>query len=142
MATDNSCVLLAGRHPLLAEAIRGLLEASFDAVVMVADQTSLLESAGRLRPRLAIVELAMGKGDLAGLLAGLRARCPELHVLVLGMHDEACVAEFAVRAGADRFLDKRRIATDLLPAVAELLGDETHEDENVPAGVPEPEGVP
>jgi DNA-binding NarL/FixJ family response regulator len=142
MTTDNSCVLLAGQHPLLAEAIRGLLETSFDAVVMVADRNSLLESAGRLRPRLAIVELAMGKGDLAGLLAGLRARCPDLRVLVLGMHDETSVAQFVIRAGADRFLDKRRVATDLLPAVAELLGNETHKDEGVPAGLPEPEGVP
>ena len=142
MVNDNSCVLLAGQHPLLAEAIRGLLETSFDAVVMVADRNSLLESAGRLAPRLAVVELAIGKGDLAGLLAGLRARCPRLQVIVLAMHDEACVAEFVIRAGADRFLDKRRIATDLLPAVAELLGDETHEDEEVPAGVSEPEGIP
>jgi len=36
-----NCVLLADRHHGLSEGVRGLFETAFDAVVMVADETSL-----------------------------------------------------------------------------------------------------
>lgn len=121
MTGASSCVLLAGRNPLLAEGIRGLLQPAFDAVVMVADHASLVESAVRLGPGLVILDLALGHGDLAGLIGRLRAASPSLKVLVLGMHDELCVAAATIRAGADAFVVTRDIATKLVPAVSALL---------------------
>ena len=59
---DIRCVLLADRHPGLVEGLRGLLEAAFDAVVMVADEVSLRESATRLKVALAIVDLSLTRG--------------------------------------------------------------------------------
>ena len=53
-----NCVLLADRHHGLTEGVRGLLESSFDAVVMVADETSLFQSAEQLQPAVAIVDLS------------------------------------------------------------------------------------
>jgi hypothetical protein len=51
MSTEAvKCVLLADRHHGLSEGIRGLLESELEAVVMVADETSLIESAAKLRP--------------------------------------------------------------------------------------------
>jgi hypothetical protein len=55
-----SCVLLADRHHGLPEGVRGLLETAFGTVVMVADEVSLLEGAGRLRPDVAVVEPRAG----------------------------------------------------------------------------------
>ena len=55
MSAENiHCVLLADRHHGLTEGIRGLLETLFDAVVMVADEPSLQESAVRLQPSAAV----------------------------------------------------------------------------------------
>ena len=54
-----SCVLLADRHHALTEGVRGLLETSFESVVMVADEVSLLEGAIRLRPDVAVVDLSV-----------------------------------------------------------------------------------
>lgn len=51
------CVLLADRHHGLSEGLRSLLETIFEAVVMVADEHSLFETARRLRPTLAVVDL-------------------------------------------------------------------------------------
>jgi ActR/RegA family two-component response regulator len=58
-----SCVLLADRHHGLTEGVRGMLESAFDAVVMVADEPSLLESAARLQPTLAVVDLSLARGE-------------------------------------------------------------------------------
>jgi DNA-binding NarL/FixJ family response regulator len=123
MVVSNRCVLLAGKNPLLAEGIRGLLQPVIGSVVMVADRGSLLENVGRLVPALAIIDLAMGRGDIKGLIDRLRTVCPGLKVLVFGMYDEASVAESLARAGADRFVVTSSIATDLLPAVLAVLGN-------------------
>lgn len=123
MVVANGCVLLAGKNPLLAEGIRGLLQPAIGSVVMVADRGSLLESVDRLKPGLVVVDLAMGRGDLKGLIERLRAGCPGLKVLVFGAYDEASAAESTIRAGADRFVVTSRIATDMLPAVWAVFGN-------------------
>jgi DNA-binding NarL/FixJ family response regulator len=118
-----SCVLLADRHQGLTEGVRGLLETAFGAVVMVADEASLLESASRLQPDVAVVDLSLAQNSGLDWLRAVRQRCPELRVIVLSVHDEESVRRAAMEAGADAFVLKRAIATDLLPAVALVGGD-------------------
>jgi two-component system secretion response regulator SsrB len=117
-----SCVLLADRHHGLTEGVRGLLETAFGTVVMVADETSLLEGAGRLRPDVAVVDLSLARDSGLGWLQALRQRCPDLKVIVLSVHDEQTVRRAAMDAGADAFVLKRAIATDLLVAVERVRG--------------------
>ena len=109
--------MLADRHHGLTEGVRGLLETTFGTVVMVADEASLLEGASRLRPDLAVVDLSLARDGGLGWLRVIRERCPEMHVIVLSVHDEDCVRDAAMAAGADAFVLKRAILTDLLPAV-------------------------
>jgi len=115
-----SCVLLADRHHGLTESVRGLLETAFGSVVMVADEASLLEAAARLRPEVAIVDLSLARDSGLGWLRALRQRCPDLKVIVLSVHDERSVRSAAMAAGADAFVLKRAIATELLPVVDAL----------------------
>jgi two-component system secretion response regulator SsrB len=112
-----NCVLLADRHHGVSEGIRGLLETTFDAVVMVADETSLFETAGRLTPTLAVVDLSLVRGQSLEWLKRLRAECPAMKLIVISVHDQISVREAALAAGADGFVLKRSIATDLLSAV-------------------------
>jgi two-component system secretion response regulator SsrB len=118
--TQVSCVLLADRHHGLTEGVRGLLEAEFGTVVMVADEASLLEGAARLQPEVAVVDLSLARGNDLGWLEALRQRCPDLKLVVLSVHDEQSAYQTAMQAGADAFVLKRDIATDLLPAIARV----------------------
>ena len=115
--TPPSCVLLADRHHGLTEGVRGLLETAFGTVVMVADEASLLEGAVRLQPEVAIVDLSLARDHSLDWLRSLRQRCPDLKVIVLSVHDEQSVCRAALEAGADAYVLKRMIATDLLAAV-------------------------
>jgi DNA-binding NarL/FixJ family response regulator len=115
-----SCVLLADRHHGFTEGVRTLLETAFATVIMVADTASLLEGAGRLRPDVAVVDLSLARDGDLGWLGALRQRSPGLKVIVLSVHDEQSVRRAAMEAGADDFVLKRAIATDLLPAVDRL----------------------
>ena len=117
-----SCVLLADRHHGLTEGVRGLLETAFGTVVMVADEASLLEGAVRLCPEVAIVDLSLARDSGLGWLRALCERCPDLKVIVLSVHDEDCIRNAALEAGADAFVLKRAISTDLLPAIDALTG--------------------
>ena len=112
-----SCVLLADRHHGLTEGVRGLLETVFGTVVMVADEASLLEGAVRLRPEVAVVDVSLARDSGLGWLRAVRRRCPDLKIIVLSVHDEESVRSAALAAGADAFVLKRAIVTDLLPAV-------------------------
>jgi len=120
--TRPSCVLLADRHHGLTEGVRGLLRSTFGTFVMVADEASLLEGADRIRPDVAIVDISLAQDSGLGWLRALRQRCPEVKVIVLSVHDEQCVRRAAMDAGADSFVLKRAIATDLLDAVEYVRG--------------------
>ena len=111
------CVLLAVRHHALTEGVRELLETEFGTVVMVANKESLLEGASRLRPEVAVVDLSLAQDGCLGWLRALRAQSADLRIIVLSVHDEQSVREAAMAAGADAFVLKMAIATDLLPAV-------------------------
>lgn len=118
-----NCALLADRHDGLTEGVRTLLRAEFGTIVMVADAASLLEGAGRLQPDVAVVDLSLAQdGDLAWL-EEVRRRCPGLKVIVLSVHDEQAVRRAAMAAGADAFVFKRDIWTDLMPAVERVRRD-------------------
>lgn len=119
--TTNRCVLLADRHHGLTEGVRGLLEALFETVVMVADSASLQDAAVRIRPRVAVVDLSLGRDSSLDWLRKLRRDCPDMGLIVLSVHDEESVRQAARQAGADGFILKRTVATDLLPAVDAVL---------------------
>ena len=112
-----SCVLLADRHHGLAERMRGLLETAFETVVMVADETSLLEGADRLHPEMTVVDLSLAQDAGLNWLRELRVRSPELKIIVISIHDGQSVRRAAMEAGADAFVVKSAIATDLIAAV-------------------------
>jgi DNA-binding NarL/FixJ family response regulator len=120
------CVLLADRHHGLTEGLYGLLKEAFDAVVMVADETSLHEIASRTRPTVAVVDLSLAQGDSLDGLKRLRSRCPDMKIIVISVHDEPLVRERAMESGVDGFVSKRVLATDLLSTIDAALETAEH----------------
>lgn len=96
----------------------------FSTVVMVADEASLLESADRLQPAAVIADLSLARAENLGWLKRLRASCPKAKLVVLSVHDERSVCAKALEAGADGFIVKRAIATDLIPGIDAVMEGE------------------
>ncbi len=111
---ETHCVLLANAHHGLSEGVRGLLSATFKAVVMVADEVSLFESAGRLQSDLAVVDLALARGNALDFIRRLCNDFPKMKVIAIGVHDQSSVGRSVLEAGANGYVVKRAIATDLL----------------------------
>jgi DNA-binding NarL/FixJ family response regulator len=118
---DPNCVLLADPHHGLSEGVRNLLATMFKSVVMVADEVSLFESAGRLQSDLAIVDLALSHGNALDFVRRLRGRFPDMRLIIVSVHDQPSVSRSVVEAGADAFVGKSAIATDLLTAADAVL---------------------
>jgi DNA-binding NarL/FixJ family response regulator len=124
---SSGSVVLADSHSPMLEGVRSLLEGRFEAVVMVADESSLLHALEKVRPGLAIVDISFPRMDpnSGNIVALLRERFPELKLILLSVHDEPAAAQRMLELGAVAFLLKRSATTDLLPAIEKVLGGAT-----------------
>lgn len=115
--SPEGCVILADRHHGVTEGVRGLLSSTFDTVVMVADERSLLRAARRLHPSLVVADLSLVPGNGLDWLYAFRNLSPGLKLIVLSVHDEPSICGKVLEIGADGFVLKRQLATELLRAV-------------------------
>jgi DNA-binding NarL/FixJ family response regulator len=125
--SETRCVLLADPHHGVSEGVRGLLATKFDAVVMVADEVSLLEVADRMQSDFAVVDLALSRGNALELVRRLRGRFPKMKIVIVSLHDQSSVSQSVLNAGADGFVVKRAIATELLATIDIVLAKRSSE---------------
>jgi len=72
------------------------------------------------RPAVALVDINLSGMNGIMCVAGMKARLPELSVLMLTRHDDADLVFDALRAGASGYLLKKMIATELIPAIEQV----------------------
>lgn len=101
--------------------MRGLLDGLFEVIVMVADETSMVEAVQRMHADLAVVDLSLSAGAGPDLIRRLRDRFPGVGIIAISVGDEPALSRAALAAGADGFITKRAIATDLVPTVEAVL---------------------
>lgn len=114
-------VLLADRHLNLLEGVHGLLETLFDTVVMVSDERSLLAAAATFNPELVVVDLSLPTAQGVNVVRQLLGSFPAMRIVVLSVYDEPALANQLRQAGVSGIVLKRTVATDLVPAVHEVL---------------------
>jgi DNA-binding NarL/FixJ family response regulator len=118
VASQNSnSVILADRNSATGDGIRGLLEVVFDSIYVVADEKSLLMGAGRLAPRLIVLDQSLGVEKLPGLTYELRKLSANSQILVLALSDHPMIARAILKAGANAVVLKRSAGTDLFEAL-------------------------
>jgi CheY-like chemotaxis protein len=79
-----------------------------------------LEKAKELRPKVILLDLVMpGLGGLSAI-PRLRSMMPDVGIIVLTVLDAKAYREPALAAGADDFVAKANLHTDLIPAIQQL----------------------
>jgi DNA-binding NarL/FixJ family response regulator len=114
-------VLLADSHLGMLGGVHGLLDALFETVLMVADERSLMEATTTFKPDLVVVDLSLPNSGEVNIARRLMSQNPDVRLVVLSVHDDPTVAIVVLKAGAAGFVLKRTAATDLAPAVTEVL---------------------
>jgi DNA-binding NarL/FixJ family response regulator len=117
----NECVILADSHLTVLEGLRELLESTFNAIIMVADENSLFRVIDKTRPDMAIIDLSLNASGDINITSKFRSLYPELKFIVLSVYDDPLVAESVIEKGANGFVLKRSVAVDLLAAVQAVL---------------------
>jgi DNA-binding NarL/FixJ family response regulator len=118
--------LLADRHLGMLGGVHSLLEALFETVLMVADERSLEDAVAALKPDVVVVDLSLPGDGERNIARRLMTRYPHLRLIVLSVHDEPAVVAQLLEAGVAGFVLKRAAATDLVPAVQEVLRGSTY----------------
>ena len=116
---DNIRLVLADDHTILREGIRALLEDQPDMAVVgeAEDGRQAVQLTHDLRPNVVLMDIAMP------LLNGLEATRqinrdhPEIHVLVLTMHDNEEYIHEVLAAGASGYVLKQAAASELVAAI-------------------------
>lgn len=120
----KTLILIADDNPTFLGTAARFLEAhstdGLEVVGMANGGKEALALAQKLHPHVILVDLAMP--DLSGLevIPILRETLPEIGIIALTLLDTTGYQEAAMSAGADAFVPKATLTTDLLPAIQQL----------------------
>lgn len=114
-------VFLADDHEAVLRATATLLGPNFEVVGTAMDGRALIEGALRLKPDLIIVDISMPVLNGIESVRQLKQAGSTAKIVFLTVHDDPDFAQAAIAVGASGYVVKPRMASDLIPAVQEVL---------------------
>lgn len=114
-------VLIADDHPLLVDGLRSLLEAhGIEVVAAVADGQAAVTEALRLEPDLVLMDISMPLCDGLTATRLIKARRPEMKILIITTSAEDEDLFEAIKSGACGYLLKTTRGADFIEALQGL----------------------
>jgi DNA-binding NarL/FixJ family response regulator len=114
-------ILMADDHPATLAQTARLVGEQHEVVGTVTNGLDLLAAAARLNPDLIVLDISMP--GLDGLEAARRLKQAGCHsrIVFLTVHEDADYAQEALALGADAYVVKPRVASDLMLAISDAL---------------------
>jgi two-component system nitrate/nitrite response regulator NarL len=121
-------ILLVDDHQIVIDGIRALLATENNVEIKgeAHNGAEALEMLHLLKVDIALMDLdmpAMGGLEATKLI---RAKFPEVKIIVLTMHDEKAMVQSMIDAGADGYLLKNSPKAELLRAISAVSGGESY----------------
>ena len=112
-------ILVADDHGIVREGLRRLLDSESDLSVSAeaSDGREVLEEVDRHRPDVVVLDITMPR--LGGLetLERLRAKHPDVKVILLSVHSDPRFIQSAISLGADGYVLKNGRAAEIVSAI-------------------------
>lgn len=126
-------ILVVDDHPIVRQGLTLLINRENDLTVCAEaeDARTAIQSITSAKPDILVVDISLNGPDGLDLLKDIRARYPELPVLILSMHDESIYAERALRAGAQGYIMKQEASEKVLVALRRILSNEIYVSERI-----------
>jgi DNA-binding NarL/FixJ family response regulator len=118
-------ILLADDHREIRAIVTEMLESDYEILESVTDGRALLEVASKLKPDLCVVDISMPIVDGIEAVALLKASGSKAKIIMLTIYQDDDFVRASFANGASGYVLKKRIATDLVVAVAEVLAGRT-----------------
>lgn len=129
-------ILLADDDDTVRFLLRELLESAgpYEVAAVASDGREAVDTALRVRPEVAVLDLAMPR--MSGLEAAseLRRLLPDCRIVIHSSYSAAMMGQQAIDAGADAYVEKRIKPDHLLATLAGLFPSE----EGLPGAAPSP----
>jgi DNA-binding NarL/FixJ family response regulator len=118
-------VLLADDHVAMLAELRTLLEKDFEIVAAVSDGQQAVDAVHRFDPDVVILDISMPALDGLQTAGELNKAACRAKIIFLTIHEQREYIVAAFSAGASGYVTKRHLATDLIPAIHEVLQGRT-----------------
>jgi len=128
-------VLLADDHQMLLDALKELLEPSYDVVGLVTDGRALLKASEKLQPDIIVLDIAMPKLNGLDAARQLKQSMPTVRLVFMTMNEDPYLVAEAFRAGASAFLLKQAAGLELNRAIERVLKGGTYVTPSVAKGL-------
>jgi two-component system, NarL family, response regulator NreC len=125
-------IVLADDHVLVRQGLKSLLEREgFQVVAEASDGQEALGHVESLQPDFAVMDISMP--TLNGLNAAreMRRSSPKTKTILLTQHDEGQYLREALEAGAQGYVLKNQVASDLLLAIRQVSRGEVYRSPGV-----------
>ena len=116
-------ILVADDNGLVRRGIAALLASDDECEVCgeASNASETLQKAGELLPDMVLLDVSMPGASGLDTARRLRQQFPEIKVLIMSQHDPNRMLSHSLEAGADGFVDKSRMGTDLLRVLRDMF---------------------
>jgi DNA-binding NarL/FixJ family response regulator len=118
-------VVIVEDHPGCMEDLIKLIDSDYEIVAVATDGKRGLAAALRSRPDVVILDISLPQLDGISAAREMRRSGLSGKILFLTVHEEVEFKEGAFRAGADGYVFKTQMASDILLALREVLAGRT-----------------
>ena len=118
-------MLLADDQPAILAQVLRVLGNGYDVVGTVGDGPGVLELAARLDPDVIVLDITMPGIDGFGAARSLKRAGCRSRLVFLTVHEDLDFVREALALGADAYVLKSRLASDLPHAIDEVMAGRT-----------------
>jgi DNA-binding NarL/FixJ family response regulator len=131
---NRARILLADDHDEMRDRVKRHLEQEFEVLDPVEDGIALLEAAARLSPDVCLLDVSMPVLDGIETATRLRESGSTAKIVFLTIHEDLDFVQAALKTGASAYVIKRRMVSDLRPAIREALAGRTFVSSSIASG--------
>lgn len=121
--TEKSTVYIIDDHPLLVQGLTQLIDAQPDLRLQghSADWTVALSDLQKQKADIVLLDITLKNSNGLEVLKNFKVHFPDMHVLMLSMHEESLYAMRVMKAGAHGYIMKAEATERLIAAIRAVL---------------------
>jgi DNA-binding NarL/FixJ family response regulator len=130
-------IVIAEDYTIVRQGLKSLLDSfsDFEVVGEAVDGKEAIESVGRLKPDLVLMDLSMPKTDGITAIKEIKRCLPETRIIALTVHKTEGHVRMALEAGADGYILKDASSTELEMAIRNILDGKSYLSPEISDGI-------